>query len=64
MIVQHVYTYVHPVAHNLSRMSMSDDAYVTPQSVLYSTSNDDCSLSEGSRRDSMTFVHFFLEMYG
>lgn len=37
---------------------------LTPQSLLYSTSNDDCPLSEGGRRDSLTFVHSSLQMYG
>jgi hypothetical protein len=41
-----------------------DDAYVTAQSVLYSPFDYDCPLSEGSRHDSMKFVHFFPEMYG
>jgi len=39
-------------------------AYVTSQSVLYSPLIHERPLSEDSRRDSLTFVYFFSEMYG
>ena len=39
-------------------------AYVTSQSVLYPPFDYDCPLSEGSRRDSLTLVHFSSEVYG